>query len=104
MRSASSNRFGEGRVPRTPSVGARQCATLLLIAVVTSFATATALADCVGSIANCTTNCDQRTKPEDPQRRECAQKCISGYSRCVRLEQIVPKSGGTVLKPEKQVP
>jgi hypothetical protein len=63
-----------------------------------------ALADCVSNLANCATECDQTTKPEDPGRGQCAQRCISGYPRCIRLEAVGQRPGGTVLSPKKQIP
>jgi hypothetical protein len=62
--------------------------------------TGAALAECVTNLAYCATECDQRTKPETPDRPQCAKRCISTYERCARRELIQRDSGG-VLKPGK---
>lgn len=55
------------------------------------------LADCVAPLATCAMECDQRTKVGDPHRPQCAQSCISGYQRCLRIEQIQSNTGRPVL-------
>jgi hypothetical protein len=53
-----------------------------------------AQADCVSRLANCSTNCDQRTKLDDPQRPQCAQGCVSHYQGCARAEIIQKNTRG----------
>ena len=56
-----------------------------------------AVADCVAPLAACTMECDQTTKPENPDRPLCARRCISSYQRCERIEQVRSSTGGPVL-------
>lgn len=53
-----------------------------------------AAADCVAPLAHCAMRCDQRIRPESPDRPLCAQSCISGYQRCARIAQIQSNTGG----------
>ncbi len=66
---------------------------LLILPVVPS----PAMADCVAPLAACTMECDQTTKPENPDRPLCARRCISSYQLCERMEQIRSSTGGPVL-------
>jgi hypothetical protein len=56
-----------------------------------------AFPDCVAPLATCAMECDQATKVEDPDRPRCAQTCISGYQRCLRIEQIQSTTSRPVL-------
>ena len=64
---------------------------------VTLGAMSVAAADCVTGLANCSMECDQRTKPGNPDRPQCAQSCISNYPRCVRAEEMRSSTGGGLL-------
>jgi hypothetical protein len=56
-----------------------------------------AAADCLAPLAVCATDCDQRLRPEHPDRPQCARQCISAYQRCERIEQIQSNTGRPVL-------
>jgi hypothetical protein len=60
-------------------------------------------ADCVTGLSYCAQECDQRTKPQQPERPQCARTCVSNYQRCARIELLqlntVPPSKG-VLAPQ----
>jgi hypothetical protein len=42
-------------------------------------------------------DCDQRTKPEQPERPQCARSCVSNYQRCERIELFQSTTGGGLL-------
>lgn len=59
--------------------------------------------DCVTGLSYCAQECDQRTKPQQPERPQCARGCVSNYQRCARIELLqlntVPQTKG-VLAPQ----
>jgi hypothetical protein len=65
-----------------------------LACLVLAAASGTASADCVRAIALCALECDQRTKPETPERPQCARTCITNYQRCERTEILQSPTGG----------
>jgi hypothetical protein len=76
----------------------------LLAAPLVAGSTVVAFADCVSGLANCAIECDQRIKPDDPYRPQCAQACVSTYQRCARAEIIRQGTGGGILSPGKLAP
>lgn len=63
----------------------------------------TASADCVGGLALCALECDQRTKPTTPERPQCARTCVSSYQRCERIEIQQSTTGGNLFNREKSI-
>ena len=61
-------------------------------------------ADCVTGLSLCAQECDQRTKPQQPERPQCARGCVSNYQRCERIELLkfntAPGAGKGVLAPQ----
>ena len=45
-------------------------------------------ADCVSGLSLCAQECDQQTKPGNPDRPQCARGCVSKYQRCERIELL----------------
>jgi hypothetical protein len=45
-------------------------------------------ADCVSGLSFCAQECDQQTKPGNPDRPQCARGCVSKYQRCERIELL----------------
>ena len=76
---------------------ARWSAALWLALLISAVDTGTAQADCVQGLALCAVDCDQRTKPERPERPQCARSCVSSYQRCERIEIFQSTTGGGVL-------
>ncbi|MGH6922242.1 MAG: hypothetical protein ACRED5_00600 [Propylenella sp.] len=64
-------------------------------------ATGAARADCVGTLAVCATACDRELKPQDPDRPQCAQGCISDHQRCTRIEVLRSSTGGPIFNSVK---
>jgi hypothetical protein len=60
-------------------------------------------ADCVTGLSYCAQECDQRTKPGNPDRPQCARGCVSNYQRCERIELIQQNTGGPTLNQGKAV-
>jgi hypothetical protein len=65
-----------------------------------------AAADCVQTLSYCAQRCDQRMKPETPERPQCGQTCVTQYQSCRQIEQIqsnsifqTPGGGGMTLQP-----
>jgi len=54
-------------------------------------------ADCVTGLSYCAQECDQRTKPQQPERPQCARTCITNYQRCERAEILQSPTGGQML-------
>ena len=73
------------------------CAAASLALLISAVDTSTAMADCVQGLALCAMECDQRTKPETPERPQCARSCVSNYQRCERIEVFQSTTGGGVL-------
>jgi hypothetical protein len=77
---------------------ARRWSTAVALASIALAAgAATAYADCVGGLALCAVECDQRTKPQQPERPQCARTCVSNYQRCERIEIIQSTTGGGAI-------
>jgi hypothetical protein len=60
----------------------------LLAAPLVAGSTVVAFADCVSGLANCAIECDQRIKPDDPYRPQCAQACVSIISAVRALKSF----------------
>jgi hypothetical protein len=59
-------------------------------------------ADCVTGLSYCAQECDQRTKPQQPERPQCARGCVSNYQRCERIE-LLQLNTGPVLNQQKAI-
>jgi hypothetical protein len=68
-----------------------------LACLVLAAASGTASADCVTGLSYCAQECDQRTKPQQPERPQCARTCITNYQRCERTEILQSPTGGQML-------
>lgn len=73
------------------------CAALSLASLILAVDSSVAKADCVQGLALCSVECDQRTKPGQPERPQCAQSCVTKYQRCERIEIFQSTTGGGVL-------
>jgi hypothetical protein len=78
-------------------------ALLLTIGMLAFPAGTNAQADCVSGLFLCAQECDQQTKPGNPDRPQCARGCISKYQRCERIEAIQSNTGGPALNQGKTV-
>jgi hypothetical protein len=61
-------------------------------------------ADCVTGLSYCAQECDQRTKPQQPERPQCARACVSNYQRCERIELLRLNTGPTLNQGKAAAP